>query len=1123
MGKVKIKDTSQGTDSESRRLEIWRLLQENSLYIHKLETSNKCFYAVADEPNIEKLINPKVKEIFLRRNFEILDPPHLNAQRTLVVTQADAPIYTQSADDLKHDIETRNNVKVSEVIKLPNTHSTFKIKLDTVQMVRDCLVKGLLISGQSFPPKFLRQEVHVTLPQCMRCYKYDHVKKDCPKPDTYKICSVCASVDHCWTECPNGSNHKCITCSGDHPTMAARCPTRKTMVKEQAKILRTQHSLTTPTISFAQATAPKANNSTANSALPVQNSLSLQQITVMNTAIIMANLSEAVEPGTYQSMVDAFYKANGLPLVKIPTEAIKLASKVSNLLRSGPQTDSTPPQAQPGPQTDSDHPQTLTNTDDMETEDLSRKRVLSDSDTDISALINPAKKQPLPSTSAVVQVHVKESQGATALPPLPPINQTKFTLDINNADWERFKDSLDDSLSNYDEPNNVLKDKTYIDDKLAFWYRLIKEASEQYIPIKTHRILPYTKETDLKLLQFRYKQAIDQINIQGPSKHILEYIHDIQERIKIESVELINSNWDTLLNKCEISYKDPGKFWRMVGNLLGSPSDPAAYINNNNEKVYTPRDQEIVFRDFWSNIFRIDPVENRRFDQLHEQHVMAAIHDHADRIIPHDLEDLGRLDEDDSFLKPIQLQDIINIINQFQNKAPGQSKVNKTILKNLPNSMLSFLCHILNESLSMGYWPNFFKRAVLPFIGKKGKDLTSVSNYRPISLLETPGKIFEKIIKVRFEEFLDDNLLVNKNQYGFTHGKGTQLALARLYEFIAVKKSSGCGCNLISRDVSRAFDKVWHEGLKYKLLEAQLPDILTRLLCNFLDDRVAMIKIKDYVGPEFQLLSGVPQGSVLSPTLYNFYIKETPPPAEGCLQIIFADDHTQVITYPNKNKLRLQRKTVRELTKINNYERKWKITTNTNKFQLLSITVNNPPPIIIGNIRIPYTNNARILGCTFKRSGLLSHIKARINISKATDNRLKRFKGLSTKTQLRLYKSLVRPQLEYPTVIFSNISKTSMSKMQAVQNKALRRAFKEVPPYFNKILDLHQLSKLEPLNVRFHRLSQKTWDKLAIDDDDLYAITRTLSNGHTRDHNWWGRLDPKINCDPPRPRYISTG
>lgn len=84
---------------------------------------------------------------------------------------------------------------------------------------------------------------------------------------------------------------------------------------------------------------------------------------------------------------------------------------------------------------------------------------------------------------------------------------------------------------------------------------------------------------------------------------------------------------------------------------------------------------------------------------------------------------------------------------------------------------------------------------------------------------------------------------------------------------IANKKTEGNQVSVILRDVKKAFDKVCHLGLKYKILQLDLPSPLERVLCDFLDDRSAKIQINKTIGPGFNLESGVPQGSVLSPTL----------------------------------------------------------------------------------------------------------------------------------------------------------------------------------------------------------------------------------------------------------------
>ena len=220
---------------------------------------------------------------------------------------------------------------------------------------------------------------------------------------------------------------------------------------------------------------------------------------------------------------------------------------------------------------------------------------------------------------------------------------------------------------------------------------------------------------------------------------------------------------------------------------------------------------------------------------------------------------------------------------------------------------------------------------------KPNKSPLSHINYRPSSLLEVPGKILEKIINTRLTDILDKKGLYNDRQHGFRPDRGTQTALALLYETIATHRGNDNRIDIVLRDISRAFDKVWHNGLMYKLLHANLPDCLTRLLCNYLRDRTANIRIEDYYGPTFALSSGIPQGGCLSPTRFSFYTHDIPEPLGNTQYISYADDITQIVPYVGKSKNMQAYTTSRAITHINNYEHKWKIKTNQDKFQVINI------------------------------------------------------------------------------------------------------------------------------------------------------------------------------------------
>lgn len=193
------------------------------------------------------------------------------------------------------------------------------------------------------------------------------------------------------------------------------------------------------------------------------------------------------------------------------------------------------------------------------------------------------------------------------------------------------------------------------------------------------------------------------------------------------------------------------------------------------------------------------------------------------------------------------------------------------MLTHLPDSALTRLTDIPTASISAGYFPDGWKEATMKLICKPGKQPTRPDSYRPISLLEVPGKLMERIVNSRLRDHLESEDLHNSAQFGFRRGKGTTHAIAVATETIAIHMTHRSRCNLVLRDVSKAFDKVWHIGLKCKILHLGLPAHVERLLCHFLDDRTARIGIGSHLDPSFPLETGVPQGSVLSPTLHYLH------------------------------------------------------------------------------------------------------------------------------------------------------------------------------------------------------------------------------------------------------------
>ena len=179
--------------------------------------------------------------------------------------------------------------------------------------------------------------------------------------------------------------------------------------------------------------------------------------------------------------------------------------------------------------------------------------------------------------------------------------------------------------------------------------------------------------------------------------------------------------------------------------------------------------------------------------------------------------------------------------------------------------------------------------------------------------------------------------LHNDRRHGFKPCRGTDTALATLHETIAIARGSGQTVDLVFWDISRAFDKVWHDGLKYKIRQCDFPDCLTRILCSYLTDRTTRIRIGDFDGPEFRLRSGVPQGGCLSLTLFNLCTLDLDKPTGQADYLAYADAITQIIPSHSKSRKMHALATTRAIQQIDTFENKCKIIKNKDKFTLISL------------------------------------------------------------------------------------------------------------------------------------------------------------------------------------------
>ena len=235
--------------------------------------------------------------------------------------------------------------------------------------------------------------------------------------------------------------------------------------------------------------------------------------------------------------------------------------------------------------------------------------------------------------------------------------------------------------------------------------------------------------------------------------------------------------------------------------------------------------------------------------------------------------------------------DILAIIKSLDpNKAHGCDNISIKMIKICSQSLILPLKIIIEHSLKKGKFPKISKKAnVVPVYKKEDKML--VKNYRPISLLPIFGKMFEGTIYNSLFNYFQSNRLFTPSQSGFLPG---DLCIAQLLSIIheiqtAFDENPTVDVRGVFLDISKAFDKVWHDGVIFKLKSYGVEDELLSLLKNYLENRELRVALNGQKTVWRKIMSGVPQGSVLGPLLFLIYINDLPDGINSLCKI-FADD-----------------------------------------------------------------------------------------------------------------------------------------------------------------------------------------------------------------------------------------
>jgi hypothetical protein len=401
-------------------------------------------------------------------------------------------------------------------------------------------------------------------------------------------------------------------------------------------------------------------------------------------------------------------------------------------------------------------------------------------------------------------------------------------------------------------------------------------------------------------------------------------------------------------------------------------------------------------------------------------------------------------------------------------KATGPDEIPAIVLKQCAHVLATPLTKLFHQSLKQGYFPEKWKEARVQPAFKKG-DHSCVTNYRPISLLPILAKVLESLVNRQLIQHLEKNQLLSDTQYGFRSKRSTADLLSLATEVWLKSLDEYGESRVVSLDISKAFDRVWHKGLLHKLPGYGICGAALRWISSYLSNRKISVVLEGTTSDKLSINAGVPQGSILGPTLFLLYINDLPDRLQSETHV-FADDttlsHSTHFKSQSESSRLLQGKREesaqilnRDLAHIAEWGKNWLVAFNPTKTQTITISLKHNmeiPPVAMSGVQLESTDTLHLLGIDISNKlSWTSHISC---IAKRASQRLGALyrvrSYLTPESVLYLYKTQIRPILEYCSHLWSRSAASGIALLDRIQ----KRVCKLIGP---------QLSlKLEPLSHR---------------------------------------------------------
>ena len=443
-----------------------------------------------------------------------------------------------------------------------------------------------------------------------------------------------------------------------------------------------------------------------------------------------------------------------------------------------------------------------------------------------------------------------------------------------------------------------------------------------------------------------------------------------------------------------------------------------------------------------------------------------------------------------------KVEDAIDELDE--NSTAGPDGIPAIFLKKTKKAISKPLALLLRKSIDEGAVLDVFKMAYVTPIHKGGSK-QKPEQYRPVSLTSHIMKIFERVIKKEIMKHLKENEMFNKSQHGFVPGRSTQTQLLSHFNDIFDTLAEGKRLDTVYLDFAKAFDKVDHEILLEKVKKHKISGKIGKWIREFLTNRKFKVVVNGCMSDEGEVLSGVPQGTVLAAILFVIMISDIDENVKMCILRSFADD-TRVSKKVkcNEDKQQMQE----DLRSIYDWAKDNKMEFNAKKFEQIihgsSKDVSVEPYKSSSDDPITIKNTVKDLG-VFATNDLLfeEHMKKTINSSRVVMGMLLRtFSTREKEPMLRMFNTYIKSKMEYCCIVWSPVSQKWIYELEKIQKSFTSKINGMEELDYHERLKKLNLYSLERRRERFMIIYG--WQQLEEIRENVLRLTATTSRRDRR-------------------------